>query len=315
MTNVKMRHLESLRRIFPIPTVWLLVVLSLGLRSSLFAADAATPFHIQAHRGAGIARPENTLETFVTSWEMGVTPEADLRTTRDGEIVCFHDPDFGRVVSNVDEGTKLQGIEDLDWSKVHELEVGSFRGEQYAGQCVPLIADVFAKMRGKRDRLLYLDVKSVDLDGLAKLVRDAGVERQIVFTSEKYPLLRKWKEKVPESHTLLWNRGTEQQLDAKFAMLRADDFAGITHLQIHVRVGDLQSDDPFTPSSAYLRRVGDELTDRGIVFQVLPWECSDVRAYVRLLEVGAASFATDYPEVTLEAVEQYQSTAQRPSRD
>jgi hypothetical protein len=128
--------------------------------------------------------------------------------------------------------------------------------------------------------------------------------------------LRKWKEKVPESHTLLWNRGTEQQLDAKFAKLRADDFSGITHLQVHVhvrvRVGDLQSDDPFTPSSAYLRGVGDELTGRGIVFQVLPWECADVRAYVRLLEVGAASFATDYPEVTLEAVEQFQAAEQRP---
>ena len=49
----------------------------------------------------------------------------------------------------------------------------------------------------------------------------------------------------------------------------------------------------------------EELKSRGIVFQVLPWECSDQRAYEQLLALGAASFATDYPEVTLAAVKHF----------
>jgi glycerophosphoryl diester phosphodiesterase len=272
------------------------------------AAASEQDVHIQAHRGAGIERPENTLETFNASWGMGVTPEADLRMTKDGVIVCFHDADLRRVVSNADHSEAGQGIEQLSYSRVRELEVGAFRGEQFTGQHVPALADVFAAMRDRPDRLLYLDIKSIDLDKLAELVRSENVERQVIFTSEHYQLLRDWMTRVPESLTLLWNRGTEEQLDAKFDKLRAKEFAGISHLQIHARVGDLASGDPFTPSSKYLKNVIREMNSRGIVFQVIPWECSDRRAYVKLLELGVPSFATDYPQVTLEAIREFQAT-------
>jgi hypothetical protein len=43
---------------------------------------------------------------------------------------------------------------------------------------------------------------------------------------------------------------------------------------------------------------------------VLPWECSDQKAYEKLLALGAESFATDYPEVTLAAVRNYQKQFQ-----
>ena len=100
-------------------------------------AVAAEPFHIQAHRGAGIAAPENTLEAFTMSWDMGVTPEADLRMTQDGAIVCFHDDNLKRVVSNAVDADESISIEKLDLARVQELEVGSFRGQQFAGQHVP----------------------------------------------------------------------------------------------------------------------------------------------------------------------------------
>lgn len=304
-----MQLFRSFSKAASLPALGMMLMPLLVAATSLAANEPTPSFHIQAHRGAGIDRPENTLEAFLTSWEMGVTPEADLRTTADGVVVCFHDPNLKRVVSNAEADEAGQGIEQLDSSRVQELEVGSFRGQEFAGQKVPLLTNVFAVMRGKPERLLYLDIKTVDLDELAKLVGQAGVERQVIFTSEKHPLLQQWKEKVPESLTLLWNRGSEEQLEAKLDTLRAVDFAGITHLQIHVHVGDLASDDPFTPSSAYLQRIGDELTARGIVFQVLPWECSDERAYVQLLELGAASFATDYPEATLKAVETFRAAS------
>ena len=68
-------------------------------------------------------------------------------------------------------------------------------------------------MPGHPDRMLYLDIKSVKLPDLEKLVREKGVEQQVIFTSEHPKLIRDWKRLVPESHTLLWNRGTEEQLD------------------------------------------------------------------------------------------------------
>jgi glycerophosphoryl diester phosphodiesterase len=274
-------------------------------------AKETSAFHIQAHRGAGIARPENTLESFRWSWVRGVTPEADLRTTSDGRIVCFHDANFKRVVSGIDEANKTGSIEQLPLDQVQELEVGAFRGKQFTGQRIPTLESVFGEMRGHSERLLYLDVKKVDLNQLAYLVKKRQVERQVIFTSPDHRLIRQWKEIVPVSMTLNWNGGDESELSQKLGKLRNAGFDGITHLQIHVRVGDLNSDEPFLPRKEFLTLLGNELDRRGIVFQVLPWECSDPRAYKRLLELGVDSFATDYPEVTLAAVKSFREKQKR----
>lgn len=196
---------------------------------------AAAPFHIQAHRGAGIEAPENTIEAFTSAWDIGVTPEADLRTTADGVIVCFHDADFRRVVSNVDEAKRGEGVEDLTAEEVTKLEVGAFRGKQFAGQRVPTLAQLFDALEGRPERLVYLDIKTenVDLDQLAKQVVEAGVQSQIIFTTKHHELIRDWKRRVPDSLTLIWNGGSEADLRKRLAAIRKNDFEGITHLQIH----------------------------------------------------------------------------------
>jgi glycerophosphoryl diester phosphodiesterase len=280
-------------------TAWLAIS---ALAASVSLAKEPAPFHIQAHRGAGDSFPENTLESFEWSWQHGVTPESDLRTTKDGTIVCFHDPNLKRVPYQIDDALKDSSVEKLPLAEVEKLDVGSFRAPQFAGQHVPVLANVFDEMRSHPDRMLYLDIKSVKLDQLEKLVRQKGVEQQIIFTSEHPRLIRDWKKLVPESHTLLWNRGTEEQLTKKMADLRKTKFAGITHLQIHVQVGDLNSAEPFMPTSEWLRKLGAELKARGIVFQTFSAECKDQKVYEKLLGLGVESFATDYPEVALAAV-------------
>jgi glycerophosphoryl diester phosphodiesterase len=262
-------------------------------------------FHIQAHRGAGNALPENTLESFEWSWKHDVTPESDLRVTKDGTIVCFHDPNFKRVPVNITDAQKNESVEKLSLSDVQKFDVGSFRGSQFAGEHIPTLASVFAEMRGHPERLFYIDIKSIKLDRLAALVRKLKVERQIIFTSEKPQLIRDWKKRVPESMTLLWNRGSEEELAKKMDELRKTDFAGITHLQIHVKVVDIKSDEPFIPSSPFLRSLGKELKSRHIVFQTFSAECNDEQVYHRLMSLGVESFATDFPEQTLRAMQSF----------
>src|SRR5262245_16066758 len=171
-------------------------------------AKEPAPFHIQAHRGAGDALPENTLESFEWSWKHGVTPEADLRMTNDSVIVCFHDANFKRIPYHISDALKKQSVEKLPLAEVQKLDVGSFRAPQFAGQHIPTLASVFEEMQGHPERLLYIDIKLVKLDQLEALVRKHKVERQIIFTSEQHRLLRDWQKLVPESMTLLWNRGT-----------------------------------------------------------------------------------------------------------
>ena len=49
----------------------------------------------------------------------------------------------------------------------------------------------------------------------------------------------------------------------------------------------------------------EELRTHGILFQTLPWGSTDRELYWELLDLGVASFATDHPKVTLDAVKQY----------
>ena len=63
--------------------------------------------------------------------------------------------------------------------------------------------------------------------------------------------------------------------------------------------------DPFKESDAFLIKAGDELRLRGILFQTLPYGGSTKEIYWKLLDLGLMSFATDHPDVTRDAVEQY----------
>ena len=274
-----------------------------------FACERTCSFHIQAHRGAGDAFPENTLESFEWSWKHGVTPESDLRTTKDGMIVCFHDPNFKRVPYHISDALKEKSVEKLPLAEVQKLDVGSFRAPQFAGQHIPTLASVFEEMHGHPERLLYIDIKLVKLDQLEALVRKHKVEHQIIFTSEHHRLIRDWKKLVPESLTLIWNRGTEEQLTKKLDDLRKTTLPGSRICKFMSKSATSTVKSRSCPA-ALLEKVGQELQFHDIVFQTFSAECKDQKAYEKLLALGVESFATDYPEVTLAAVKSFREKSQ-----
>ena len=116
---------------------------------------------------------------------------------------------------------------------------------------------------------------------------------------------------MPESQTLHWMGGSEDDLTKRLAALRAAGFAGITQLQLHVRLNTNNAAvEPFNLSRAFLRSTGEELRQRGILYQSLPWGVAEPKVYWQLLDLGVASFATDHPEVTRKAVRDYYAAAQ-----
>ena len=263
-------------------------------------------FVIQSHRGAGTLAPENTIEAFELAWKLGTVPEADLRTTRDKVIVAFHDANFKRVVKGASPELQNKGVSDVSFAELSKLDVGAWKGEEFVGRRVSKISDVFELMRSKPERWLYLDIKNVDLKQLASEVRQHQVASQVILASTVYGIIREWKELVPESQTLNWMGGSEAALQKRLADLRTNGFAGITQLQLHIHLNtNSPAVEPFTLSRQFIRSTGDELRQRGILFQALPWGVAEEKVYHQLLDLGVASFATDHPKVTLEAVRKY----------
>lgn len=265
-------------------------------------------FVIQSHRGAGELEAENTIEAFELSWKLGVIPEADLRATKDGVMVAFHDANFKRLVKGASPGLVKKGIKNLTWDEVSVLDVGSWKGEQFAGRRIPKMIDVFKAMTGRPDRRLYLDIKEIDFKILAKAIQDAKIESQVILASTKYDQIVEWKSLVPLSGTLHWMGGTEEELEARLVELRKKKYEAVTQLQIHVRT----TGDEMTPTPAFLKKTGEELRRHGILFQTLPWGSTDSKLYWKLMDLGAASFATDHPRITLDAVRAYYEQKAKP---
>lgn len=267
-------------------------------------------FVIQAHRGAGMLMPENSLPAFEIAWGLGAAPEADLRTTSDGIIVAFHDNNLRRVLPDAEEAVRNRGIGDQTYAEVAALDVGGWRGEQYRGQRVPRMTDVYEVLERNPDRLMYIDIKEVDFEQLAR--ESASVHRQLILASAKYDEIVRWKSLAPDSQTLHWMGGSEAELRKRLDQLEERQFQAIDQLQVHVRFA---SDGKMAPSEEFLIGVGEQLRRQDVVFQVFPWETKDPRSFERLLELGVASFATDFPDVTAETVRRYYQAKNGPTTD
>jgi len=190
---------------------------------------------------------------------------------------------------------KKRGIKDLSWGEVARLDIGAWKGRKYAGQRVPRMTEMCRILHAHPERRLYIDIKNIDITQLAREVHQAGVGAQPILASTDYAVIRDWKRLAPESFTLHWLGGAGNALAARIAALRETDFDSITQLQIHVRF----TNGVMTPSAAFLLKAGAELRAHDILFQILPWDRNDPAVFRRLMELGAASFATNYPDIAI----------------
>ncbi len=263
---------------------------------------AKDDFMIQCHRGAGNLSAENSMEAFEIAWNLGTIPEADIRVTKDGVIVSFHDSNFARIFPDASDDVKKKGIADLTIDEVKRLDIGAWKGSDHVGQRVATLKEIVDVLREHPKRQMYIDIKKVDFEQLAK--ETEGVRPQLILASTDYEEIKRWKKLAPDSKTLHWMGGTEQKLTERLEKLEAVGFAGIDQLQIHVNIG---KDGSFSPTDAFLRQTAATLRKHGVLFQTLPWRGTEPSVYRRLLELGCESFATDYPEATVKAVREFYS--------
>lgn len=107
-----------------------------------------------AHRGWSGRAPENTLAAIgLALEEEGISKiEMDVHLTKDRKIVVAHDYFLGRT-SN---GKGL--IKDHTYEELAKLDFGGWFSEEYIGEKIPLLEDVFTLVDGKKD--LVIEVKS-----------------------------------------------------------------------------------------------------------------------------------------------------------
>ena len=106
------------------------------------------------HRGYSADAPENTLAAFRMSKEKGFDMvECDVCFTKDGKAVLLHD-------GSVDRTSNGHGnIGDLTLEQVKELDFGSWKDAQFAGEKIPTFAE-FVDLCVELELHPYVEVKS-----------------------------------------------------------------------------------------------------------------------------------------------------------
>ncbi|HVO21828.1 MAG TPA: glycerophosphodiester phosphodiesterase [Anaeromyxobacter sp.] len=139
-----------------------------------------------AHRGGGALAPENTLAAFDRAASLRADAiEIDVRRTRDGAVVIFHDQDTARLLGQ--PGTvaarTLAELAHLDAGAAFTADGGAtfpFRGR---GLSVPTLAEVLRRYPSMR---FNVDAKDDDPEmaaALAEVVRSAFAEDRVCVGS------------------------------------------------------------------------------------------------------------------------------------
>ena len=144
-----------------------------------------------AHRGACAYVPENTLSAFYLGLYQGANGiETDVRMTRDGVLVLFHDRDLVRMAGV--EG----GISDYTWEELQQFTLEKMGHTDK----ITLLED-FLRLFCFRDITFAIEIKQPGIEPLvADMLRKYDMVEKTVVTSFKFDCIRAIKEYAPEFH-------------------------------------------------------------------------------------------------------------------
>jgi glycerophosphoryl diester phosphodiesterase len=154
-----------------------------------------------AHRGLHAARdgrPENSLAAFAHACALGFPAELDVRLTRDGQVVVFHDRGLRRLTG---AGGR---VEDRDAADVRRLALLG------TAERVPLLSDVLDVVDGRVPLLVELK-STTPRPALERAVLDAlhGYRGEVAIQSFKIRALRELDRcDAPHAIGHLWRRRT-----------------------------------------------------------------------------------------------------------
>lgn len=138
------------------------------------AKDADRP-RIVAHRGLLRHAPENTLANFRACLELRLGFELDVRRSQDGKLVCIHDGTVNRTTNG------RGNVADFTLAELKQLDAGSWFSQEFAGERIPTIDEVFALLAKypQADVLIAVDIKAAD----------ERVEKDLVALANRHKVL------------------------------------------------------------------------------------------------------------------------------
>lgn len=236
-----------------------------------------------AHRGGMALAPENTLAAFGRATALGLTHlETDVRTTRDGHVVCFHDPTLRRVTGHPGR------VADLDLADLRRLRVDGT-------DQVPTLVEAMASFPDARFAIDLKDEASIA--ATARLLRaNPGWAERILVAGAWARWLDRLRDEAPGVTTALgWRSLTMLIACSRGGVrppgLRVDVLARGGFAHVPIRLGRLP-----VHSERVIRRAHE------LGIRVVVWTVDDPATMRTLLDMGVDGIITDRPDVLREVL-------------
>lgn len=151
-----------------------------------------------AHRGAADDAPENTIAAFNLAWQQGADGiEGDFHLTRDGEIVCIHDADTNRTAG------QARKVAEATLAELRQLDVGSWKGEQWRGTRIPTLDEVLATVPEGKQVFIEIKCGPEILPALKEALAGSGLQSgQAVVMSFDARVIGETKRLLPQLKAL-----------------------------------------------------------------------------------------------------------------
>jgi len=121
------------------------------------------------HRGNPEAAPENTVASILSAFAVGADfAEVDVRVSRDGVPVIFHDETLERTTNG------RGALADRTLAELKALDAGAWKGPAFAGERIPTLVEALRAARGKGRLFLDVPVSGIGAQ-LARALQETGV--------------------------------------------------------------------------------------------------------------------------------------------
>lgn len=239
---------------------------------------------VAAHRGNSEFFPENTMAAFRSAKEIPHLDmiETDVHMTKDGHLVLIHDHALDRTTN----GSGL--VREKTLEEIRTLDAGSHKGEEFKGEKVPLLSELFDLFKDDKDFMFNIELKDYPCDSgefayescdkIIQMIKDYGLLDRCVVNS--------------------WNGVLNEYVDEKYGDI----------IRIHGYYPEYLGADQKRLVYDYsycicLFQVGCEMFpsawyDFCRLYNVEPWACfaqNDPELFERAMENGAKLFTVNDP--------------------
>lgn len=261
---------------------------------AIFRKNESSRPLVFAHRGGGGLYPENTLEAFKYSAEMGVDVlELDVHSTADGALVVMHDADVARTTNGFGK------VKEMTLAELKKLDAGyqftedggktfPFRGK---GIRIPTLQEIFDSFPEKTFNVEPKQSEPSITKPLCEMIRARQMTDKTIVGSFRQQAIDEFRQICTEVATAATPAEVRDFLALYKIGLGETYRPPMQVLQIPERIGALE-----IVSEDFIK------TARKLNLQVHVWTINETEDMQRLIEMRVDGIMTDYPDKLLKVV-------------